>query len=212
MLNNEFGFSETSCSNTGRKFKTRRRRNSQQCATILKDIQKRAITPHKRLTKGGVRGVVASPATNYVTFPRFPRANKLCPISHRLQLQLSTLQHQTSPHHHHFGKLLTALHITLTGLIILSLRTRQSQNAQTRWHKMKISLSSVLLLALAAESTVASSWFGGATKAGSYLFQYCDLAIWSPLNTMHLSIHRSILLIPTHAYPCTSRSNPIFSI
>lgn len=88
---------------------------------------------------------------------------------------------------------------------------------------MKISLSSVLLFALATESTVASSWFGGATKAGQYSSHFCNPAVSiSPetnavsgtLNNIHLRhnelhldsyiIHQSYIAMHVYAYSLTS--------
>ena len=88
---------------------------------------------------------------------------------------------------------------------------------------MKISLSSVLLFALATESTVASSWFGGATKAGQYSSHFCNPAVSVPpqtnavsgmLDNNHLrhnelqlnssTIHQSHLAMHMYAYFLTS--------
>ncbi len=83
---------------------------------------------------------------------------------------------------------------------------------------MKISFSSVLLFALATESAVASSWFGGATKAGRYSFHLCrfdyhylfgttTLGVGASAPSIsNLSIHISLHM---NAYLLTSYTDPV---
>lgn len=60
---------------------------------------------------------------------------------------------------------------------------------------MRFSFSTILVLALAAESTVASAWFSKAGKLISYLFEdYSELPLYTDAITWHYPQHSSIAL------------------
>ena len=152
---------------------------------------------------------MAAPGSGYVTLPGSFYVALTARFSHLLLKPSPPPRNPNLPHPStHACKSLTAYMLSRSMLIDPFHRLLILRYTHTPRYIMKTSLSSVLLLALATESTVASSWFGGgwfggASKAGQYSFRfYRPSIITLPKNAStlcddHTSVH---VLIHVHAF------------